>query len=560
MAPDELRTVSADIEATADAAARTVDEFDGQQGVRDASVFDKDASKWRELARGLADRGNEVETAAKRLDAWSGAAADAAADAAKAEFAAHRKRYADMADTISKIPAVFTDLAAQIRALQPKLGEIVSEAQSFGCQVHHDGTVSYEPDIVRHLPLGQEDLGPPAAQICQDRIADLVRQAQNADAHATAALNGLSAQATGFAPAANDTTVAAIPGRGTAPAEVKKWWDGLSPMQQESLLFTHPDQLGQLDGLPSVIRDRANRSRMAGQKGRLQADKERLDLLGDARTPEQSAQLDAINNSLGGIGTIEKRLYYAEPGQQPAFLLGFDSSGTGRAIVAMGNPDAATNVATYVPGTTASLGGVNSDLQRSDSMVKAAHNAGSPSTSAITWLGYDAPQNIFFDAAENRWADGAKQDLDRFQDGLRAAHEGARAHNTVIGHSYGTTVIGHAARDGDLNADDVVFVASPGVGVTHADQLHLNGVPSDQVGQHVHSTVAQCDPIKLAAGVNGPSPTGLAFGGTTFESNPGEAGPWYELGWNKAVHSQYWDDGNQALVNMGRIIAGKPTH
>jgi hypothetical protein len=127
-------------------------------------------------------------------------------------------------------------------------------------------------------------------------------------------------------------------------------------------------------------------------------------------------------------------------------------------------------------------------------MVQAARTAGSPSTSVITWDGYAAPQSIFPQAAEDKWADGAKQDLDRFQDGLRASHEGAPAHNTVIGHSYGTTVVGHAARDGDLNADDVVFVASPGVGVSNADQLHLDGVPQDQVGRHVHSTVAQHDP------------------------------------------------------------------
>lgn len=39
---DELRAVSADIEATADAAARDVDEFDGQQSVRSggAAGFD----------------------------------------------------------------------------------------------------------------------------------------------------------------------------------------------------------------------------------------------------------------------------------------------------------------------------------------------------------------------------------------------------------------------------------------------------------------------------------------------------------------------------------------
>lgn len=48
---------------------------------------------------------------------------------------------------------------------------------------------------------------------------------------------------------------------------------------------------------------------------------------------------------------------------------------------------------------------------------------------------------------------------------------------------------------------------------------------------------AQYDPIQLAAGINGPPPTGLSFGST----------------------SAYWDQGNKALVNMGLIIAGKPT-
>lgn len=35
---EELRAVSADIEATADAAARDVDEFDGQQGIRSGAA------------------------------------------------------------------------------------------------------------------------------------------------------------------------------------------------------------------------------------------------------------------------------------------------------------------------------------------------------------------------------------------------------------------------------------------------------------------------------------------------------------------------------------------
>lgn len=528
----------------------------------DTSVFRKDAARWQGLAGALANHGNDLQSAVTGLDSWIGDAADAA----KAEFGGQRQQFANMAETVGKIPPVLTNLAGRIDQLREQLEKIVIAAQSIGCQVHPDGTVTYDPTIGQHAPIapGQQDMGPDAAIVCQDDIADVLNQARAVDAQAKAALQGLTAQAAGFAPAPGDSTMTAsataIPAPGTSPADVRKWWDSLSPLQQESLLFTHGAQLGQLDGLPSTIRDRANRAVMAQQKGDLQAEQEQLTALGSTLTDAQQAKLNSINEQLGAIGALEQRLYHATPGEQPAFLLGFSTSGNGRAIVAMGNPDTATNVATFVPGTGARLGTVNEYMGWSDNMVQAANTAGSPSTSVIAWVGYNAPQDIFPQAAENSYADGAKQDLDRFEDGLRASHDGPPAHNTVIGHSYGTTVVGHAARDGDLNANDVVFVASPGVGVTNADQLHLDGVPADQVGQHIHSTVAQHDPIQLAAGVNGPSPTGLSFGGTTFNSKPGDAGPWYELGWNAAVHSQYWNPGNTSLTNMGLIIAGKPAN
>ncbi|WP_436502074.1 alpha/beta hydrolase [Actinokineospora sp. HUAS TT18] len=261
-----------------------------------------------------------------------------------------------------------------------------------------------------------------------------------------------------------------------------------------------------------------------------------------------------MNEKLGGLDTIEKRLTSPQAGQQQAYLLGIDSSGNGRAIVAIGNPDTAANVATFVPGTGARLGTCGTDIGRSDSMVDAAAQAGSPSTASITWIGYDAPQDLVA-AADEDYAQNARQDLDRFQDGLRATHQGAPSHNTVIGHSYGSTVIGHTARDMDINADEVVFVGSPGVGVSRAEDL---GLPPG----NVHSTVAEHDVIQVTNvfeepfDVHGPDPAEPTFGGNVFTSDPGTSS-W--TGYSTEAHSQYWDRENQALENMGRIIAGKPT-
>ena len=83
------------------------------------------------------------------------------------------------------------------------------------------------------------------------------------DADTANALRRLTAQAAGLAPP-DQTTVAAaataIPPRTAASTDVKRWWDSLSPMQQESLLFTHAGEIGALDGVPVAVRDRANRA------------------------------------------------------------------------------------------------------------------------------------------------------------------------------------------------------------------------------------------------------------------------------------------------------------
>jgi hypothetical protein len=323
------------------------------------------------------------------------------------------------------------------------------------------------------------------------------------------------------------------------------------------LLFTHAAEIGALDGVPAVVRDRANRNHLAQLKGQVVAEVDRLSAKPN-RTDDENARLEDARRKLHGIEDIEKRINQPDrtAGQQDAFLLGIDTAGTGRAIVAMGNPDTATNVATYVPGTGARLEMVGADMGRADAMLASATLAGSSSTSVITWIGYDAPQDLL-DATSTSYAEGAKKDLDRFQDGLRATHQGPPSHNTVLGHSYGSTVIGHTAHTETINADELVFVGSPGVGVNHVSELNFSA-------DHVHATVAEHDIIHLAnieepEDVHELDPTSDRFGAHVFASDPGTEGPWYTGGLSGEAHSQYWEKNNVALDNMGRIIAGVPT-
>lgn len=403
-----------------------------------------------------------------------------------------------------------------------------------------------------------------------DRVEQILRRAVDVDADFAAVMTkvlhgeiteqgvGTLAQAADVGAGQSGLTITGPPPGGT-PEENKAWWYSLSDTAKMAVFQNSPEWIGNLDGIPCTDRDAANQITLGREITRLQA-------AVDHNPGDEDAK-----GKLGGLKAIESRLTAPEPGRQQALLLGLDTSGDGKAIVASGNPDTATNVATYVPGTGSELSKIGGDIDRSDRMVAAAGKAGSPSTAVVTWLGYDAPDDLV-DAASESYADKGKGALAGFEDGLRATHQGEPSHNTVVGHSYGTTLVGHAARDGGLNADDLVFVASPGVGADNVGQLHLDGVDQADIGQHVHSTVAEHDLIKvtnidlspglLAPSMDvalGPDPTGSDFGGQVFTSDPGTEGPWYQGGLSGAAHSEYWDPGNKALVNLGRVIAGKPT-
>lgn len=202
-----------------------------------------------------------------------------------------------------------------------------------------------------------------------------------------------------------------------------------------------------------------------------------------------------------------------------------------------------------VPGTTTTWESVDGQMTRADDLKEAAGNADSDAEhSVITWIGYDAPNVV--EAAFPGRAEGAVDELSAFQEGLRATHENSSpSNNTVIGHGYGSTVVGHTAQsEAGLDADELVLVGSPGVNADHVDEL---GFDSDDV----HVSTAENDGITGMTGkTHGADPTDRAFGATEFRSaDGGEGGPW-PLG---AAHSEYFQPNKPSTRYMGGVIAGQ---
>ncbi|MGY3059630.1 hypothetical protein ACVWZD_003875 [Streptomyces sp. TE3672] len=359
------------------------------------------------------------------------------------------------------------------------------------------------------------------------------------------------------------------PPKDGSPKDNASWWNGLSPEERAAWLSLRPDTVGALDGLPSTVRDEANRVVLSEKQGELQLELDSIpkppanewtwikagQMPSRVHTDEWMAwynkygdRYEQLNKSLKGMQSIQDRFAQTgEEGLPEAYLLGFSPEGNGRAIVANGNPDTADHQAVYVPGTTSNLGGISGDIGRMVNVWRVADAApGNDSVSTITWLGYDAPQNIVKDSPFSHYANDGAPAFNQFMDGLDASHTGdSDPHRTAIGHSYGTTLIGSAARQGDLNADDVILAGSPGVQVPKAEQLD---VPSG----HVWNQEADGDPV--------PDIGRYGHGGTDWD------GPWTipsdeRFGANQMTtdtegHSDYWKEESDSLWNQGQVVAG----
>ncbi|MFD4020205.1 alpha/beta hydrolase [Streptomyces sindenensis] len=284
---------------------------------------------------------------------------------------------------------------------------------------------------------------------------------------------------------------ARIPQNAT-PAERKAWWDGLSPEERERYIELVPERIGNLDGIPVLARDAANRRNLPALIDKL-----------------EGVDTDKARDQLAGLREIERQLN--ENGQPPMYLIGIGDEGNGRAIVSFGNPDASQHVSAYVPGLNTSLDEefAKNDLGRARDTAIGAQGY-DESTASIVWLGYDAPQlpdkdgvaGYFAVMGTGRAEKGGAAYRD-FMSGISVTNQSKDPHLTAIGHSYGSRTVGAAAaRPGGIpGVDDIILVGSPGVGVDHAVDL---GVGSE----HVFVGAAANDPVTKL-----PSKTQVVVGG-----------------------------------------------
>lgn len=350
------------------------------------------------------------------------------------------------------------------------------------------------------------------------------------------------------------------------PQAFNDLWEQLTPEEKE-WLYQQDHFIGNRDGMPFVDRHDFNVRHLGELEQANQSELDRLRAAhpdwaagnyptnkGRSEWKQWKAQWDNANKAQAEYGQVRKAL--ESPDGLPRLLGVLDDQG--HAAVSINNPDEAKRNATFVPGTGQDLSRLEFSTDKSRAMYEATMNADRSlrpgDVSVTTWMDYDRPMSIP-QAGSTSYAHNGADALQDFQAGLRASHDdagvGGPSTNTVIGHSYGSTLMGAAGLDGYLDANNVVAVGSPGVLAGHASDLNL---PPDS---HVFATRAQNDIIGAVTGLTlGPDPMLSKFGGIPFEAAPGPAWP-FGLP-SVAAHSSYWDNmNNPALINLGRIIAGR---
>jgi Alpha/beta hydrolase len=520
-------------------------------------------------AQAAFDAANGIATL-PAFSSWGGEAAEAAQEAigqTRKDLDAHGSEALAVANAARRA-------ADDIEEIKSELTQLKADAEASGLEV--------DPYTNRIVPLPGSSHGRREMQskipALQARLGALVEKADSVDVALANAINMADDRTPVAAtPHDNRPDVQAALNKPLPedPKQFSDLWNKLTK-EEKDWLYSQDHNLGNHPGMhfgggaDDPGKDYYNRIHLDELQQTTQADIDRMQArfgelaakayMGDhsSETTNEmnalAARVPAARHQLDGYHAVRGTLDTQDGVQRYLGLI----DDQGHAAVSIGNPDTAKRTATFVPGTGQDAATFDGSNRKSLDMYQAALDAdpalSKGDVSVTTWMGYDRPMDLTQAAFPGRAEDGGAA-LDGFVNGMHASHQGAPAIDTVIGHSYGSTLVGGAATDGNhLAADNVIAVGSPGMLTEHASALALDP------GAHVYSMTARNDVIGLVTDMTlGADPFSNDYGATRLWADPGPPLP--NSGGvlpSVAAHSSYWSENNPGLANMGSIIAGLP--
>jgi pimeloyl-ACP methyl ester carboxylesterase len=226
-------------------------------------------------------------------------------------------------------------------------------------------------------------------------------------------------------------------------------------------------------------------------------------------------------------------------------ILAYDPTGDGRLVEAVGDLATATHIAIIVPGADTTVwnfdrghGGV---LRRSPAwQARQLHDASNRTVPVIAWLGYDPPEGIGLAAARSERAEAGANELVHFVDDLAHDHPGATI--TVIGHSYGSVVLGHAASRLPPQVTELVAIGSPGMDASTAIELHATA--RIWAGAAPNDWTRRLPDVRFLGTGHATNPADQSFGATPLDVTTTDG------------HDGYFVAGTSSLSALAEVAAG----
>jgi Alpha/beta hydrolase len=488
---------------------------------------------------------------------------DFGGDAAEAAQTATQKTtlildsHADACDAVGRAAEKSAD---EVAAIRQRLHAIRDDAREHHLTIDDAPGFAVPPaDLLSYSRADRKSILDAAFRVNAD-IKQLLADAERADEDLAAALRGADGD---LSPGQVNTQLSheppkmpQLPPTGSDPDAVKKWWQSLTPGQQDRVKEWFGNSIRNLDGIPTDIRDELNMPVLQSDLYRLQQGWYDRHGVWHQDT-EKLADLQALQRALAT--NPDASLILLDTTTNPRKVL---------AAVGVGDVDDAARVGVTVSGlntrVSSSVGEMLSEAEAQRdkaAQLRSAANAPNPgAVASIAWLGYDAPDSLR-DVTHDWLAHDAAGPLNNFYKGLAATTNVADQHITAFGHSYGSLVTSLALQQG-APVSDVVLYGSPGTELTNVSQLGVQpGHAFYEIG--VNDDVAQLIPD---FGAFGPAPqdipgmiqlstsTGLALSG------PYGDGQLHERAYG---HSEYARNGSNGELrmsgyNMAAVLAGLP--
>jgi hypothetical protein len=326
---------------------------------------------------------------------------------------------------------------------------------------------------------------------------------------------------------------------------VVSWWGAISSAERKSLESTAPGVVGNLEGVPFAIRDKANRLFLAQSISALKTSIDSGE--GRAKLVEKRHHLDILHQVA--------RTLVAKAGQPKRQLVTFDPSGEVRAAVVVGDLSTADYVSYLVPGMFFTVQGqmydwtvIAQDLQTQQAAWLKTLSAADPSlahktAATVAWIGYQTP-GVLDIASLDRAKAGASL-LGHAVQGIQAVRAGAEPYLTLVTHSYGSTAAMMELAQGGMTVDALALIGSPGSAAQSASALAVRN-------DNVYVGEAAWDPIVNTA-FYGSDPGSRAFGAKKMDVASGIDAITHRPLAAAVGHLGYFDADTSAMRNLALI-------